>query len=58
MFLPLALYFGKGIKKNYALQIGNLVRAARDRLGDVPVVIGECGVPMDLKFVPVGNVGG
>ncbi len=49
MFIYNALYFGKGVKRNYALQIRNIVQAARRKLGDVPILIGECGVPMDLK---------
>ena len=43
------MYFGKSVHQNYALQIKNIVVAARKRLGPVPVVFGECGVPMDLK---------
>lgn len=50
MFILKALYFGRdGVRKNYALQIQTLVDKAREKLGEVPVVIGECGVPMDLK---------
>lgn len=50
MFVLRALYYGeKGVKDNYRGQIRNIVREARNRLGDVPVVFGECGVPMDLK---------
>lgn len=50
MFFAKALYFGrKAAKKNYALQIRNLVREARKQLGDVPIVFGECGIPMDIK---------
>lgn len=50
MFVLKALYYGdKGVKTNYRVQIRNIVREARQRLGDVPVVFGECGVPMDLK---------
>lgn len=45
-----ALYFGhNGAKKNYALQIRTVVREARKRLGEVPIIFGECGVPMDMK---------
>lgn len=52
MFVLRALYWGdKGVRENYRLQIRNIVRAARERLGDVPIVFGECGVPMDLKWV-------
>jgi hypothetical protein len=49
MFIWNALYFGEGLRKNYALQIKNIVGAARKELGPVPVIFGECGVPMDLK---------
>ena len=50
MFVGKAIYFGhKAARKNYALQIGNIVKAAREKLGEVPIVIGETGVPMDLK---------
>lgn len=53
MFFVRALYFGReAAKKNYALQIATLVKEARQKLGDVPIVFGECGVPMDLKCVP------
>jgi hypothetical protein len=50
MFILNALYLGReGAKKNYALQIKNIVEASRRQLGEVPVIIGECGVPMDIK---------
>jgi hypothetical protein len=50
MFILKALYFGReGAKKNYALQIKNIVEGSRAQLGEVPVIIGECGVPMDIK---------
>jgi hypothetical protein len=50
MFILNALYFGTdGAKKNYTRQIKTLVDKSRERLGEVPVVFGECGVPMDLK---------
>ncbi|KAJ9098743.1 hypothetical protein QFC21_004391 [Naganishia friedmannii] len=50
MFIARALYFGhEAAKDNYALQIGNLVRAAYDKLGEIPVVIGETGIPMDMN---------
>lgn len=43
------VYFGKSVRDNYALQIRTLVAKARDKLGDVPIVFGECGIPMDLN---------
>lgn len=49
MFLLKALYFGEGVKDNYKVQIKNIVRNTRLELGEVPIVFGECGVPMDLK---------
>ncbi|KAJ9121910.1 hypothetical protein QFC24_004492 [Naganishia onofrii] len=50
MFFPRAVYFGDAqTKDNYTLQIGNIVRAAHDKLGEVPVVIGETGFPMDMN---------
>lgn len=50
MSLPQALYYGRdGARRNYALQIKNIVEASRKELGEVPVIIGESGVPMDLK---------
>lgn len=50
MFILKALYFGReGAKKNYALQLSKIVEASRQQLGEVPVIIGECGVPMDIK---------
>ncbi|OCF33707.1 cytoplasmic protein [Kwoniella heveanensis BCC8398] len=50
MFVLKALYFGRdGAKANYAKQIKQLVLEARLKLGAVPVVIGECGVPMDIN---------
>ena len=52
MFIGKAIYFGhKAARNNYSLQIGNIVKAARQKLGEVPIVIGETGVPMDLKCV-------
>ncbi|KAK4685812.1 hypothetical protein P7C73_g4320, partial [Tremellales sp. Uapishka_1] len=49
MFLLNALYWGKGVKDNYALQIRTIVDEARKQLGAVPIVFGECGIPMDLN---------
>jgi hypothetical protein len=50
MFVTRALYFGQAAAKdNYTLQIGTIVRKAYERLGEVPVVMGETGVPMDMK---------
>lgn len=50
MFFLKALYFGReGAKKNYTLQIRNIVEKAKEKLGEVPIVFGECGIPMDMK---------
>jgi hypothetical protein len=52
MFLPKALYWGHaGARDNYAVQIRNIVEAGYRSLGERPVIIGECGVPMDMKSV-------
>lgn len=48
-FLPSYLYFGKSVRRNYEVQIRTLVQEAAKQLGEVPVVIGECGIPIDLK---------
>ncbi|CAD6570060.1 MAG: hypothetical protein TREMPRED_005575 [Tremellales sp. Tagirdzhanova-0007] len=49
MIIYNALYWGRGVKKNYSLQVRNIVQGARQKLGEVPILIGECGVPMDLN---------
>lgn len=47
-----AIYWGtSGACRNYQLQIANLLKEARSSLGETPVIIGECGVPMDMKYV-------
>ena len=47
-----SFYWGqRGARENYALQISNIVQAAHKALGDAPVFVGECGVPMDMKLV-------
>lgn len=49
MFPLLAFYWGqKGARDNFSLQIRNLVEAAYRSLGENPVLIGECGIPMDM----------
>jgi hypothetical protein len=53
MFLLKTLYWGQlGARDNYSLQIRNIVEHAYESLGEKPVIIGECGVPMDMKCVP------
>ncbi|KZT50302.1 glycoside hydrolase family 5 protein [Calocera cornea HHB12733] len=50
MFLPKALYWGDaGAKANYTLQIGNIVQSVYPNAGERPVVVGECGVPLDMN---------
>ncbi|TFK28296.1 cytoplasmic protein [Coprinopsis marcescibilis] len=50
MFLPKALYWGqKGARDNFTTQIGTIVKHARQSLGETPVLIGECGIPMDMN---------
>lgn len=39
----------KGARDNFATQIGTIVQAAYRSLGERPVIIGECGVPMDMN---------
>lgn len=52
MFPLNAFYWGhRSVRDNYALQISNIANAGHEALGEVPVIIGECGVPMDMKFV-------
>jgi len=52
MFLLKGFYWGqKGARENFSLQIRNLVEHANESLADRPVLIGECGVPMDMKSV-------
>ena len=52
MFLPKAFYWGqKGARENFSLQIRNIVENGYRSLGELPVIIGECGVPMDMKYV-------
>jgi len=54
MFPPKAFYWGqRGARENYTLQIRNIVEASYRALGERPVIIGECGVPMDMKSVQV-----
>jgi len=50
MFLLKAIYWGhKGARDNFLLQIRNVVEAGYKSLGETPVFIGECGVPMDMN---------
>ncbi|KAJ7178177.1 glycoside hydrolase [Mycena filopes] len=50
MFPLKAFYWGqKGARQNFTLQIRNIVEAGYQALGEKPVLIGECGVPMDMN---------
>lgn len=52
MFLPKAFYWGqKGARDNFTLQLRTIVEKGYKSLGEKPVIIGETGVPMDLKCV-------
>ena len=50
MFPLKAFYWGqKGARENFSLQIRNIVEEGYKSLGETPVIIGECGIPMDMK---------
>lgn len=52
MFPLKTFYWGqKGARDNYSLQIQNIIDAGHKALGEMPTLIGECGVPMDMKYV-------
>lgn len=56
MFPLKAFYWGhKGARDNFALQIRNIVQEAYQVLGETPVIIGECGIPMDMKWVIIDS---
>lgn len=43
-------YFGRsGLKKNYELQIRNIINAGYRSIGEIPCVMGETGIPFDLN---------
>ncbi|KAI9224545.1 glycoside hydrolase superfamily [Blastocladiella britannica] len=45
-----ATYFGvAGARRNYANQLRRLKAKGVDRVGSVPCIIGECGIPMDIN---------
>ncbi|KNE57581.1 hypothetical protein AMAG_03273 [Allomyces macrogynus ATCC 38327] len=46
-----ATYFGlAGAKRNYTGQLTTLKATGIERVGHVPMIIGECGIPMDLNM--------
>ncbi|WFD30541.1 hypothetical protein MSPP1_001562 [Malassezia sp. CBS 17886] len=50
MFLPRALYFGAaGLARNYRHQLTQLCRRGYEALGEVPILIGEVGIPYDVN---------
>ena len=50
MFPLKTFYWGHtGARENFSLQIRNIVEASYKSLGEVPVLMGECGIPMDMK---------
>jgi hypothetical protein len=54
MFPLKAFHWGhKGARDNFSLQIRNIVEESYKSLGEVPVQIGECGIPMDMKCVSI-----
>lgn len=45
-----AFYWGQqGARENYSLQIRNIVEGGYKVLGEKPVIIGETGLPFDIK---------
>ncbi|CED85016.1 Glycoside hydrolase, superfamily [Phaffia rhodozyma] len=49
-FLPSCLYFGRGAaRRNYTLQIKNVLQSGYDSFGERPQIMGELGVPMDMN---------
>ena len=52
MFPLKAFYWGhRGVRDNFSLQISRIANEAYRSLGEKPVIIGECGIPMDMKYV-------
>ncbi|KAF8630871.1 hypothetical protein AX17_005230 [Amanita inopinata Kibby_2008] len=50
MFPLKAFYWGhNGVRENFGLQIRNIVERGYQSLGERPILIGECGVPMDMN---------
>ena len=39
----------RAVRRSFARQLGRLRRYARERMGDVPTLIGETGIPYDLN---------
>jgi len=50
MFILKAIYWGQeGARANYLLQLRNIVEAGYKALGERPILVGECGIPMDMN---------
>jgi hypothetical protein len=50
MFFLKAFYWGHmSARENFSLQLSNIVKKGREALGGIPVIIGECGIPFDMK---------
>lgn len=50
MFPLKGLYWGQsGARENFTLQIRNIVEHGYKSLGEIPVILGECGIPMDMN---------
>ncbi|KAK7423563.1 hypothetical protein QQX98_001021 [Neonectria punicea] len=50
MFVLKALYFGAAaLRRNYRTQIGNIIKYGKASLGQVPMLIGEVGIPFDVN---------
>ncbi|KAF7288945.1 Glycoside hydrolase family 5 protein [Mycena indigotica] len=50
MFPLKAFYWGQeGARDNFSLQLRNVVEGGYKALGETPVMIGECGIPMDMN---------
>lgn len=41
--------FARSLARSYAVQFRNIIEAGYRSIGEVPVVIGETGVPFDLN---------
>ncbi|KAJ3354594.1 hypothetical protein HDU83_005045 [Entophlyctis luteolus] len=45
-----AMYFGlSGAERNYSGQLRNIFKTGRNKVGPRPVLMGECGIPMDIN---------
>lgn len=52
MFPLRAFYWGHyGVRKNFSLQIRNIVEKAYAVIGERPIIVGETGIPMDIKCI-------